>query len=116
MNAIPRAALFALIFAITAACTQTVKWSHPGVSDEQFVQHVRECEGQAQAVLARDRKIDSDVRAAREPITIDRLDETQFEAQMSETGYKTSFEKLVARCLEGRGFKRRRTRFYGLFD
>lgn len=89
-------------------CARNVRWSHPGVSGDQFVEIRRDCESRADAILARDRKIDADHRTTREA-DLDRAGVADITGQMTEQGYDVSRVKLVNRCLEGYGFKQRRT-------
>ena len=111
MTSFPRQLLPVLLLPLlVSACWPwgEPRWRHPGVSDAQFVEYVRQCEERAQAIVARDKEIDYD-REISSPPDYDRRGTGELQEQMTELGYDKSFDKMVNRCLEGYGFRKVRS-------
>jgi hypothetical protein len=83
-----------------AAAAQPSAWSRTGVSEEQAAADLYSCRQQAEAVVTRDRTIDSDIGG----IDPDYGDAPVLREQMDEFGYQKRFEQTTSDCMQKLGY------------
>lgn len=97
-----RAIALVMVAAAMSACAPK-DFSKEGSDAEQFTKDESQCRTQVRALAQQERNIE-DQRRATFAAERERYGQQGLYSDMANQGYKYNFERLMARCMEGRGW------------
>ena len=97
-----RAIALLIVAAAMSACAPK-DFSKEGSDAEQFTKDESQCRSQVRAIAQQDRNID-DQRRATFAAERERYGQQGLYTDMANQGYKFNFERMMARCMEARGW------------
>lgn len=98
-----RAVVLLAALAMLAACAPK-DFSKEGGTSEQFTKDEAQCRSQVRAQAQKERNIDDQRRAVFSGER-ERFGQQELYSDMSNQGYKYNVERMMARCMEARGWQ-----------